>query len=604
MNRTVIHLSVGLMLIFQTAAARQDQEPAVFVNGGAISTASILAGKSGAVIEDPVRKDSSLHLIKAVGNLVVKKSVTTDTFEVYFHVPIAYAEQVPILIQVKSAELIDFRFVPVDPPNLLVAARLENADHIDLDWTAWVLVKENRYENFPRFVPIPEPEDLPEEVRKWLEPTDCVQTWDPLVQEIAGLVRGDTENLMELAENINEFCWKIPWYLTSNFDAVSTLRRGSSCTGHAHAGAALFRANGIPARTILNMTAFGTDYSDWNLQKLFFYDHHWIIDYYVPGYGWVRMETSMGLNPAPPELEAVTYVNNPEDEFPLFRTDGIDVQWHTSDPCLGMNSPDWVRAHTAYREKSITTGIDRVESAHRLTTSVFSHYTGSFGINLDPAGALLRQDAVDSQTRAVTALLGGDLDGYLFQMEEALGSYEQIAVNPFTNILVDDFETEPLLWTHGGDNDEWEWGTPLAGPEAAHSGTYCWGTDLDDTYENHSDSWLLSPWIDLSNMACAFLEIWVWNSVREEKTWGKIEDYLWVDVTTDGTTFKPLCNRTGGISDNENIPSIGGWSRLVLDLTEQVDHRVQIRFRFHSNSSDVESGSCVDDLRVYGRAVR
>jgi len=105
-------------------------------------------------------------------------------------------------------------------------------------------------------------------------------------------------------------------------------------------------------------------------------------------------------------------------------------------------------------------------------------------------------------------------------------------------------------------------------------------------------------------MASAFVEIRVWNSVREEKSHGKIEDYLWVDATTNGSSFEPLCNRTGGISDNPDIPSIGGWSRLVLDLTEHVDHRVQIRFRFRSNGLQVESGSYLDDFRVYGREAR
>ncbi|MCK4673109.1 hypothetical protein KAT67_03890, partial [candidate division WOR-3 bacterium] len=52
-----------------------------------------------------------VYLRKAIGNLEVNGSASTDTYEVYFQIPVPFHEQVPILIEVESPQLIDYRFV-------------------------------------------------------------------------------------------------------------------------------------------------------------------------------------------------------------------------------------------------------------------------------------------------------------------------------------------------------------------------------------------------------------------------------------------------------------------------------------------------------------
>ena len=222
-----------------------------------------------------------LYLRKATGSLTVRSYASCDTYQVYFHVPISFHEQVPLLLEVSCPQMIDYRFVREDPPNLLVAARLMNAEAV-LNWTSWVLVKENSYPDFPTYVPIPPPGELPDSVKPWLQETDCCQVSAPIVQFKADSLHDTTTNLMKVAQDICDFCYDIPWEFPHTplaFDAVYALKWGNSCTGHAHAAAALLRACGIPARTLLNMPVSTSEY-----------DMHWIIDYYVPGYGWVRME--------------------------------------------------------------------------------------------------------------------------------------------------------------------------------------------------------------------------------------------------------------------------------------------------------------------------
>lgn len=534
-----------------------------------------------------------VYLRSAVGNLDITRNSSTDTYEAYFHIPVPFAEQVPILIEVESPYLIDYRFLHLSPPNVMIAARMNRGYPTSINWTAWVLVVENTYADLPAYVPMPTLEELPDSVRQWLAPTDCAQVDAPIVQQIAEEILGTTTNLIELAEDICDYCYVIPWefpHTPMAFDAVYALNWGNSCTGHAHAGAALFRACGVPARSLLNIPTWYGGY----------FDMHWILDYFVPEYGWVRMETSTGHHPTYAQEEIVTLACNPEDEFPLFYPCGIEGAWHTSDPAMGMFNPSWGGAHHADNILGFVAPTEQIELAHSLTNAVFSYYSQYWGIILTPAQDAAFQQAFGYQTLALQALQEQDLDGCIAHLQSALEAYEAVGAAEVTTVFFDDFESGPGGWTHGGSQDEWELGPPTYGPVAAHSATNCWGTDLDGTYENGANCWLMSPPIDLTDRACAYLDFWVWNWV-EDLNQGYVFDPLWMDITTDGETFLPLCSWMGGVNDDPEIPDVGGWSRLVLDLMEYTGKTVNVRFRFNSNGSDTQAGSYVDDVHVYAR---
>ncbi|UCE19140.1 MAG: hypothetical protein JSV84_01985, partial [Gemmatimonadota bacterium] len=539
--------------------------------------------------------ESKLHLLQAIGNLTVDKESSTETYEAYFHIPISFEEQVPILIEVESPDLIDYRFVHLSPPNVMIAARLNRAPETSINWTGWVLVKETRYPELPDYVSIPTRDDLPDSIKKWLASTDCCQAAVPIVQETAASLRGNTTNLLDLARAINQYCRSIPiTFLHSPpaFDAVYTINWGNSCTGHAHAGAALFRANGVPARSILNIPVWADGYMDM----------HWIIDYFVPEYGWIKMETSLAQNFYSSENMVAVFVSHPEDEFPLFYPVGCDEQWHTSDPALDYN-PRWGDAHRSLTFKTVTTSTDTMDLAHSLTQSVFHYYTHLWGIPLPPEHEEWFQSAYANQQAALIAFQNGDLDSYVALMQEALLYYQNMTPGLWTTLFFEDFEHGRGEWSTGGIENEWELGVPSYGPSQAHSGDCCWGTDLEGTYENNADCWLKSPPVDLSGIGCAYMSLWVWNWV-EDNVWDTsnlydIDDPLWLDITLDGTTFYPLCGQMGGVNDDPEIPQVGGWSRVVLDLTQYAGNTVRLRFRFQSDNENTQPGSYIDDVHVY-----
>ena len=529
----------------------------------------------------------SLYLRRATGNLGIG-TASCDTYQVYFHVPIPFHEQAPVLLEITCPQMIDYRIVQEDPPNLIVAARMLNAGYAEIDWTVWVLVKENSYPGFPTYVPIPTPDQLPDSVRPWLDTTDCCQVSAPIVQFKADSLRDTTTNLMKVAQDICIFCDLIPWTFPHQpyaFDAVYALKWGNSCTGHAHAAVALLRANGIPARTLLNMPDWASNY-----------DMHWIIDYYVPGYGWVRMESSGGVNPEPPQDELVVRACNPCDEFPVWYPWGNDAEWHTSDTAFEV--PGWGGVHNAYAVLTLSDSSEQVDYAIALTDWVFNYYSAYSGIRLTPAESAAYASGLDHQINALGCIQSSDLPGYIIEMEEALLDYRNVNPAPVETLFSEDFENGPVGWTHGGSQDEWELGVPTFGPASAHSGANCWGTNLDGLYANNDDCWLQSPRIDLSHLASANLSFWVWNSVQDSDY---RHDPVWVEISRDGTTFCPLSSRMGGVNDDPEITAVGGWNHVFLDLAQYLGDTVRLRFRFRSDSSVVFAGSYVDDVRITGR---
>jgi transglutaminase-like putative cysteine protease len=529
-----------------------------------------------------------LYLRRTTGYVPVFRRASCDTYQIYFHVPIPFHEQAPVLLQVTCPQMIDYRFVRKDPPNLLVSARLLNADSASLNWTSWVLVKENTYPGFPSYVPIPTRDQLPDSVRQWLDTTDCCQVSAPIVQFKADSIRDTTTNLIKLVRNVGSYCHSIPDQFPHEpaaFDAVYALKWGNSCTGHAHAAAALLRANGVPARMLLNIVVGAGPTS------------HWIIDYYVPNYGWVRMESTSGITPMNPQDELVVQASNPCDEFPVWHPCGMDAEWHSSDTALGMWNPGWEQ--NAYSVVSPTDSSERVDHMIALTDSVFDFYSSFWGIDLTPAESAAFQAGLGHQTAALDSFQAIELTGYLAEMQQALLAYQAVNPGPVETLYSEDFESGLAGWTHGGTQDEWELGVPTFGPTSAHSGANCWGTNLEGPYASNDDCWLASPWMDLSDLASANLSFWGWNSVHDSNEC--VYDPVWVEVSRDGAVFYPLTNGMGGVNDDPEIPPVGGWSHVFLDLVQYLGDTVQVRFHFKSDRQIVYAGSYIDDVLITGR---
>lgn len=539
-----------------------------------------------------------INLIKVAGDLKLNERPAENNYTVYFHLPIAFEDQVPVFLKINGNGLLNYRFVRLAPPNLLGAATVQQ-DATTLNWEGYVLVRELKdpSSGLPSTIPFPSEDQIPVDFRRWLRSTSCVQVDAPLVQETAESVRDGTNDIKGLSRAIAAYCRdNIPFnfnHTPMGFSAVYALKWGNSCTGHAHAGAALFRANRIPARIILN---FIPGYRE-------NFDMHWIIDYFIPGHQWIKMETTANLNYLPSRKCVAVMVCEPEYENPLFYPNGIDSYWFSSSPDAGI--PGWSRAHHS-RDDTVgyTLRSDDISQLFSLARTVWNRYVDTRGIVMDDTGRDHLENATTAMEAAWSALRAENSDGGKQSLQDAKDHLEQIPLLPEKNIYFNDFEKNADGWTHGGTEDEWEWGAPayaLDSSFCSFSGNKCWGTDLDDTYENNADNWLMSPEISLHNLSCAYLNVYIRNSLDGDDLHYQYDDPLWMEITTGGDRFEPVCGHMGGRNDDPEIYDMGGWGFLALDLTRYVGRKIQIRFRMTSDNQDTREGVHIDDFRIFGR---
>ena len=539
----------------------------------------------------------NLYLHQAIGELQVSGNANKSPYTVYFIIPIAYREQAPIWLKIDCPQMVNYKYIRLSDDNVVVAATINNTPGtIDLNWTSWVLIKQHDYSEIPESVPIPSISELPDSVKSWLQPTACVQWNDSLVYHISDSIRGTTDDLIVLAERIEDYCYNIPWvfpYSPISFDAYYAMRWGNSCTGHAHAGAAVFRANGIPCRVLMNMPVWFSSYMDM----------HWIIEYFIPDYGWVKMETSRGLNPYfDADEEVITFACNIEDEFPILYVGNIEAYWFGSDPVFNHMYPNWGGAHKISTHTSMTDSTSKVDRIISITESVFKYNTVFQGIELNNQQSENYNLAMEFQERSFNNAKTGNTDSIIYNLNEALFYFREIAYMPLIEIYFNDFENASGNWTHDGIKDKWDIGIPNIGPENCYSGVKCIGSNLDSVYSNNVNSWILSPSINLSGLSYAHLNFKLWNDVEDHIQSMNPKDKLWVELSTDkGENFFPISTCFGGVNDEPCIPSFGGWNNVVLDLTEYVDSTIQVKFCFTSNNTISKIGSYIDDFGIYGR---
>ena len=195
--------------------------------------------------------------------------------------------------------------------------------YVRLEWNAYVLLADRKYDSFPRSAPIPKKKDIPVAIRKWLSPTKSVQSDNLEIVEKARELKGTSKTILEVAEATLNFHQKVIRKLRGarSCSAVDTLHGGGACTSFANLTAAIFRANGIPARVMANYPTWGQAYAT-----------HYNVEFYVPQYGWYWLDTIVGKMPIKPYEQVVATAVYPEDEdraFEAGRNASGGVPWGT-----------------------------------------------------------------------------------------------------------------------------------------------------------------------------------------------------------------------------------------------------------------------------------
>ena len=225
--------------------------------------------------------------------------------------PLCYREQVPLTYELftePADKLAEVRVYEDEPGNYVAEVTLSELaenDAVSLKWRSIVLCGPRSFDDVPKTAALPG--EWPAEARPWLADTRCVQAKDVRIRRMAKKIRGDSTDVMEIIARTLERTRKIyaGWSgRCTELDAVQALKKQGSCTSCANLVAALLRANGIPARILAGYPAWSGP-----LQT------HYIVEAWVPGYGWYPIESTRLMAPWQPyqQIEVAVIPTRYED---------------------------------------------------------------------------------------------------------------------------------------------------------------------------------------------------------------------------------------------------------------------------------------------------
>jgi hypothetical protein len=301
--------------------------------------------------------------------------------------------------------------------NLFLVAKLRamaKGERVSVSWQSVVLIGEHDYRRLDEgkcFLPPAKSDSWPAEVRRWLMPTATVQCQHPDIVKRALQLKGKQTDVLKLAEAVAAHRHRLKGNGCGYQDAVTTLHNNGACTGCANLAAALLRAMGVPARVLACFPTWGTP-----LQT------HYIVEVYVPDFGWVWLESTMGRFPWQAWGEVIVYVVTPEDENKSVLSQGCFGVPNNSLPKLSSLTLRYMGAFEDYTERKevfheaggirvLSGGPDTWKKALELTRQLWKRelaemQEGVFNSRLQrEVRGLVAQTTLDCYVKHLRALL-------------------------------------------------------------------------------------------------------------------------------------------------------------------------------------------------------
>jgi len=229
---------------------------------------------------------------------------------VLFPVPLSYREQVPLTYELTTdppGAVAKARIYEDHPGNYVLDARfapIQIGKRPRVHWTSLVLVGERSFVDVPERAAIPV--TWPGEARPWLKSTYCVQCEDDRIVAAAKPLHEGTDDVLEIIRRVERRASRVFREASGRVDeltAVEALDKQGSCTSCANLVAGLLRASGVPARVL-------SGYPLWSgpLQT------HYVVEAYVPEYGWYPIESTMCRSPWQPYQQIEVSIVPPKYE--------------------------------------------------------------------------------------------------------------------------------------------------------------------------------------------------------------------------------------------------------------------------------------------------
>lgn len=391
--------------------------------------------------------DQEINLVRGEFYLYLDTVENVTSFNLKYSFPPEYSYQYPIYLEIledTTANILDYKIEDgVNSPNKLInftIGELKIDKQVLIHFNCWVLILSYNYEDLPDFIEKTPLTNISNETKIWLNPTEVVQSDNLLIKIRAKQQTLFTENnLLKIAENTAKFCkqhryllflikfklQKILQYPPQ--DALTTLLVNGECPGRSHLGCALFRANNIPARVMLAMP---TRYDFW-------YEMHYMTEYYAGEYSWIPTEVHKGETPYPPQNQIILRICYPEDEndtqadFMYPRMKCLEKWMWIGNENVTPYYKDCKEGSKikSFAENTMTIDLNIVNDTVKRTQNVFNNYQNYLKMDLTDDDLEHFQKAQDYIIQAIKELdISDDVFGYIYYMDYALTEFNQISI--------------------------------------------------------------------------------------------------------------------------------------------------------------------------------
>ena len=388
-----------------------------------------------------IRETKQLNLLRVEHYLELEATENTDQFYVHYAFPPDYNYQVPIVLELfndTTNTLLDYQ-IQKDcyQPNRIINFTLQpmqKNEHRLLHFTIWVLVETHDFSDIPKETSLPYSKwENPEDTQQWLMPSDVVQSRRIRIRTTANRLEGTDDNILSYATNASRFIFNHRHTLfliqlwTNSFlsqDALTTLLINGENVGRGHLACALFRSQNIPARMLLVHNDQG-----------FWTQMHYMVEYYIPSYGWVLLDPTYGATPYPTNRQVINRICSIDDEentkhdfiYPFMK--GLE-RWIWID--ASSVHPFYVDCEEGSKSQMFTeTVIDvptfAADYTFFRTQNTFSQYEKFNIMELSAKNQNHFENATSYQTEACNSLVKTkDINEFVYFIEKAYDEYLMI----------------------------------------------------------------------------------------------------------------------------------------------------------------------------------
>jgi hypothetical protein len=229
--------------------------------------------------------------------------------DVLIPLPLAYRDQTPLSYELRVTPPASVAAVDVvrdGPHNSVLKIKLATGRRgsVNIEFKAVLLIGPSDFTSAPQIASLAK--TWPDDVSPWLAATWCADADHERIRAMAASIRAETNDVMKIIGRVQEATgsvFRLAQGRGESLTAVEALDKQGSCTSCANLVAALLRACGVPARIVAG-------YPSWSgpLQT------HYIVEAYVPQWGWYPIESTMGRSPWPNFQQALVAIIPPLHE--------------------------------------------------------------------------------------------------------------------------------------------------------------------------------------------------------------------------------------------------------------------------------------------------